>query len=120
MLGPFMLQKVLVIALVVFPVCCHICEEISGPSSRQDRGDIGVCSCIVTTRVKRAIAMVGPGEESALHSLIAQNFAHQRPWTVHESTGPVGGEVSQNLYSVHQSTSLHFSVSMEATVLRLK
>jgi hypothetical protein len=102
-----MLPEGLVITLVVFPIYAHICEEVSGPSSRQDRGDIGVCSCIIAARVERTIAMVRPREESALHSLKAQNFAHQRPWTVHESTGPVAGEVSQNLYSFHQSISLH-------------
>jgi hypothetical protein len=81
---------------------------------------------LVYARVLSQLVSNEPSQWSGLEKnqysipLKAQNFAHQRPWIVHESTGPVGGEVSQNLYSAHQSISLHFSVSMEATVLCLK
>lgn len=65
MLRPLVLPEGLVITLVVFPVCVHVGEKVGSSSSRQNRGDVGVSSRVVTVLVEGAIAVVRPGVQLA-------------------------------------------------------
>jgi hypothetical protein len=59
-LGPLVLPERLVIALVVFPVCLHIGEEIRLAERLDDGGDVRVSAGRVTVRIVCAVASVRP------------------------------------------------------------
>jgi hypothetical protein len=65
---PLVLPEILVVPLVIFPVCAHIGEKVGSPSSGQNGSDVGIYASFVTIRIEGAIAVVGPGEKSALRS----------------------------------------------------
>ena len=60
MLAPFVLPEGLIVALVVFPVCVHVAEEIGCAGCYKDGGDIRVGTCGVAIGVVGAVAVVGP------------------------------------------------------------
>lgn len=113
MLRPLVLPEVFVVALVVFPVRAHVREKVVRSSGGQDGCDVAVHASVVTIRIEGAIAVIGPKDDQ---HYVPDHFtqpAHQRPWTVHESTGPVEGEVSQNLDRLYQTKIAHFSPPQE-------
>jgi hypothetical protein len=60
MLGPLMIPEGLVVAIVVFPVCGHVGEEIGCAEGVEDGGDVGVGARRVAVCVVGAITSIGP------------------------------------------------------------
>lgn len=93
MLGPLVVPKGLVLALVVFPVCLHERESVVCAEGLQDRRDVRVGARGVAVGVVGAITAVGPGchGQLLLCTCAAITATHHRPCRVQLSTGPVTG-----------------------------
>lgn len=99
MLGPLVHPEILVLSFVVFPVGCHVRQEVGGSKGFEDVSDVMVGTFVVAIGFITAVAAVGPVVESVSYWYAGTGRVektYHRPWMVQASSGPVGGLVSQN------------------------